>query len=189
MSSKSFLIRAGFDRLYAALDRSVGLIDQVAAASDQLNQALLAGKKVLTLGNGGSAADAQHLAAEIVVRYTKERAAYPAIALTTDTSILTAEGNDHGFDTIFRRQVAALAQPGDVVVAFSTSGNSRNVIEAVNEARARGCFVIGFLGRDGGQLKALVDLPLVVEADETARVQEVHMLMYHLLCELFEADL
>jgi D-sedoheptulose 7-phosphate isomerase len=141
------------------------------------------------LGNGGSAADAQHFAAELVVRYLKDRPGYPAIALTTDTSLLTAAGNDYSMDRVFSRQVQALGRPGDLVFAFSTSGTSANVVEAVKEARKQGCATVGFLGRDGGFLKDLVDHPLVVDYPETARIQEAHELMYHILCELFEEAL
>ena len=183
------MIEDGFGRHESAVQKARSLIPLLVEASKKMDEVLLRGGKVLILGNGGSAADAQHFATELVVRYKKNRAAYPAIALTTDTSILTAAGNDLSFDQIFSRQVAALAKPGDLVMAFSTSGNSGSVVEAVVEARRQGCFSIGFLGRDGGKVKALVDLALVVDDDESARIQEVHGLMYHLLCELFEAEL
>jgi D-sedoheptulose 7-phosphate isomerase len=169
--------------------KAESLVPLLVTAGQKLNEVLLSGGKVLMMGNGGSAADAQHFAAEIVVRYKKDRAAYPAIALNTDASMMTAAGNDYSFDAIFSRQVAAFAKPGDLVVGFTTSGNSANVVEGILEARKRGCFTIGFLGRDGGKLKGLVDLALVVDDDETARIQEVHELMYHILCELFEDGL
>ncbi|ORJ59036.1 D-sedoheptulose-7-phosphate isomerase [Geothermobacter hydrogeniphilus] len=139
--------------------------------------------KLLIMGNGGSAADAQHFAAELVGRYRAERDGLPAIALTTDSSILTAVGNDYGFEQVFARQVAALARPEDLVVVLSTSGNSGNVVAAVRTANEIGCRSIGLLGRDGGALRDLVDLPLTVPVESTAVVQEMHILLIHLLCE------
>ncbi|HWI40455.1 MAG TPA: D-sedoheptulose 7-phosphate isomerase, partial [Verrucomicrobiae bacterium] len=152
-------------------------------------EALLAGRKVLVMGNGGSAADAQHLAAEIVGRFRRERRAYPAIALTTDSSILTSVGNDYGFEAIFSRQIDALAVEGDVVVGISTSGNSRNVAGALELARARGCRTVGLLGRDGGSIRSLCDVAIVVPSQETPRIQEIHILAIHILCDLVEAEL
>lgn len=144
------------------------------------------GGKLLLCGNGGSAADAQHLATECMVRLEAERAPLPAIALTTDTSLLTAAGNDHGFETIFARQVAGLGRPGDVLLAISTSGNSRNVVRAVDEARQRGLHTLGLLGRDGGMLKAMVHIALVVPSSNTQRIQEVHITVGHILCGALE---
>lgn len=148
------------------------------------------GGKVLLMGNGGSAADAQHIAGEFVGRFRKERQALPAVALSTDTSILTALGNDYGFDFVFARQVEALAHhPRDVLVAISTSGNSPNVLRAVEEGKKRNLRVIGFLGRGGGKLKDLVDCALVVPSDDTQRIQEVHITMGHIICDLVEQEL
>src|SRR5215510_14244520 len=144
------------------------------------------GGKLLICGNGGSAADAQHLATECVVRLEAERAPLPAIALTSDTSLLTAAGNDYGFETIFARQVAGLGRPGDVFLAISTSGNSSNVVRAVEEARRRGLSTLGLLGRDGGRLKEMVHLALVVSASSTQRIQEVHITIGHILCGALE---
>lgn len=146
-------------------------------------QCLRKGCKLIFFGNGGSAADSQHLAAEFVGRYEKERPALPAIALTTDTSILTAVGNDYGFDAVFERQIEALGKPGDVAFAVSTSGNSRNVIRAVQKAKTLGLATIGFLGRSGGDLRSLVDIPIVVPSQKTSRIQESHILIGHILCE------
>jgi D-sedoheptulose 7-phosphate isomerase len=137
-------------------------------------------------GNGGSAADAQHLATEYVVRYMRNRAAYPAIALTTDTSLLTAAGNDLGFDQIFSRQVEALARPGDLLIIHSTSGNSPNVLAAATVARARGIPVLAFSARDGGALAALADHSVIVPTSRTDRAQEVHLNVEHTICELVE---
>jgi D-sedoheptulose 7-phosphate isomerase len=144
------------------------------------------GCRILVCGNGGSAADAQHFAAELSGRYVKERRALAGLALTTDTSALTAIGNDYGYDLVFSRQVEALGRPGDLLVGISTSGNSRNVILAVEAAKAQGMRTLGLLGRDGGQLRTLVDDALVVPSPVTARVQELHQMTYHFWCELID---
>ncbi len=151
-------------------------------------KALQAGGKVLFMGNGGSAADSQHLAAELVGRFQKERRGLAGIALTTDTSILTAVGNDYGFDNVFSRQVEALASSGDVVVGLSTSGNSPNVIQALVAARALGATTVGLTGRSGGKMAALCDVCIKVPADVTARVQEGHILIGHLVCQLIDEE-
>ncbi len=145
-----------------------------------------AGGKVLFCGNGGSAADAQHLAAEYVVRFARERRPLPALALTTDTSILTAGGNDYGFTSVFRRQVEALARPGDLLVLHSTSGNSENLVEAARAARAAGVGTVAFLARGGGRLRDLVDEAVVVPTDVTARAQEIHLALGHVICDLVD---
>jgi D-sedoheptulose 7-phosphate isomerase len=145
--------------------------------------------KLLVMGNGGSAADAQHFAAEIVGRFKMERKALPAIALSTDTSILTAIGNDYGYDAVFRRQVDALACSGDAVVGISTSGNSPNVLKALEVARERGCYTIGLLGKDGGSIKGVCDLALVVPSSDTPRIQEGHITIIHIVCDLVEKAL
>ena len=170
---------------------SVGhtLTEQVAAAVETLVAAFKEGKKVLLMGNGGSAADCQHFAAEIVGRFKLERRGLPAIALTTDTSILTALGNDYGFDLIFRRQVEALAQSGDVVIGISTSGTSKNVYRALVLATELGCRTIGLLGNDGGSIKELVDIALVVPSQETPRIQEGHLTIIHIMCDLLERQM
>ena len=148
-----------------------------------VHQALKNGHKILFFGNGGSASDSQHLAAEFVGRYEKERRALPAIALTTDTSILTAVGNDYGYDRVFERQIEALGSPGDVAFGISTSGNSKNVLLGIKKAKEKGLYTIGFSGRDGGELKSLVDLSFVVPSQKTARVQEAHIMIGHIICE------
>ena len=157
--------------------------------AEMLVSVLSSGGKLLVMGNGGSAADAQHLAAELVGRFLMERRALPAIALTTDTSILTAVGNDYGFDQVFSRQVEALAAPGDMVIGISTSGNSRNVINALGVARNEGCKTVGLLGRDGGEITGMVDLSLTVSSTETPRIQEAHQLIIHIICDLVEKQL
>lgn len=161
----------------------------IATFAGMLAKALGDGKKLLVMGNGGSAADAQHFAAEIVGRFKMERRGLPAVALTTDTSILTAIGNDYGFDAIFRRQVEALADDGDVVVGLSTSGSSKNVYEALALANDRGCLTVGLLGRDGGTIKDLVDLDLTVPSSDTPRIQEGHITIIHIVCDLVEKGL
>jgi phosphoheptose isomerase len=144
------------------------------------------GNRIFLCGNGGSAADAQHIAAEMVCRFETNRRALPAIALTTDTSVLTAIGNDFGYDHVFSRQVEALARPGDLLIGISTSGNSGNVIAAVEQARNMGVDTLGLLGGDGGKLAALVDHALVVPAKETARIQECHILIGHIWCGMVD---
>ncbi len=147
------------------------------------------GNKIVFFGNGGSAADAQHLATELAVRYERDRAPIAALALTTDTSTLTAIGNDYGFDNLFARQVEALCRPGDVVIGISTSGNSENVIRALKAARNLDAVAAGFGGRDGGRMRGLADPLLVVPSDDTARIQEMHITLGHMLCGALETEL
>ncbi len=153
-----------------------------------ITRCLRNGGKVLFFGNGGSAADAQHLAAELVGRFVRERAGLPAIALTTDSSILTAVGNDYGFEQVFARQIQALGRAGDVAVALSTSGNSANVLEGVKEARKRKLKTIGLTGKDGGALAQRADVAVTIPSTSTARIQECHIAIGHLFCELVDAD-
>ncbi len=160
--------------------------DMFECAAMHITDCLHAGFKVLWCGNGGSAADAQHMAAELVARFRRDRRGLPSIALTTDTSILTAIANDSGYDEVFARQVEALCDPGDVVVGISTSGNSRNVCAALREAREIGAFTIAMTGQSGGEMARLADLCLRVGSDDTARVQEGHLLFGHMLCEWVE---
>lgn len=154
--------------------------------ADLIADAVLDGKKVLICGNGGSAADAQHIAAEFVGRYEKERAALPAIALTTDTSALTALSNDYGFEKVFARQVDALAEEGDVLISISTSGNSPNVIAATMKAREKGCRTIGLTGKLGKKLASLCDASVIVPAERTSRIQEAHITIGHIWCEVVD---
>lgn len=165
------------------------LVQDIDRSCSLLVDALQSGKKILVMGNGGSAADAQHLAAEFVGRFLLERKALPAIALTTDTSILTAVGNDYGFDEVFKRQVEALARPGDVVIGISTSGHSNNVFHALTAANETGCKTIALLGRDGGNIAGIVDVHLTVPVQETPRIQEAHLTIIHILCDLVEREL
>ncbi len=161
----------------------------IAEAGCIVQEALHTGHKILLCGNGGSAADSQHLAAEIVGRFQKERRAYPAVALTVDTSILTAVANDYGYDTVFRRQVQALGQAGDVLIGISTSGNSANVLAAIEEAREKGMKVIGMTAFGGGKMKDKCDICLAVPAKTTARAQEMHIMIGHILCEIAEENM
>lgn len=173
-------------RLFASLDSLQADVD---AAGLLAAQSLDGGYKILFCGNGGSAADSQHLASELTGRFIKDRRPLAALALTTDSSALTCIGNDYAFDEVFARQVAGLGRAGDVLVAISTSGNSRNVVRAVEEARRIGMKVVGLLGRDGGVLKAQCDVAIVVPSDVTARIQEAHILIGHTLCGLIEQHL
>lgn len=174
-------------QVIAEIERT--LTERIAEAVEMLIVAMGQGKKLLVMGNGGSAADAQHLAAEIIGRFKLERRALPAIALTTDTSILTALGNDYGFDRIFARQVEGLAQAGDVVIGISTSGNSPNVCAALAQARTMGCRTIGLLGKDGGCIRAEADVALIVPSHDTPRIQEGHLTIIHIICDLLEKRL
>ena len=162
-------------------------MDRIIAQADDMAERLQRGGRILVCGNGGSAADAQHLAAELSGRYVKERRALAGIALTTDTSALTAIGNDYGFEQVFSRQVEAIGRPGDLLIGISTSGNSPNIIRAVASAKALGVRTLGLLGRDGGQLLDLLDDALVVPSPVTARIQEVHQMIYHFWCEALDA--
>ena len=164
-------------------------VEEIATALEMMRDTVMRGGLLLFCGNGGSAADAQHLATEYVVRYMKHRRALPAIAITTDTSLLTAAGNDLGFEEIFARQVEALAKPGDLLVVHSTSGNSPNVLRAAEAAHAKGAKVLALTARDGGALAKVADHAIVIPTDRTDRAQEVHLCIQHLICELVEEGL
>jgi len=162
------------------------LVPVIGESAARIIACLHAGGTVFWCGNGGSAADAQHMAAELVGRFERDRPAYASVALSTDTSILTSVGNDYGFDNIFSRQVEGLGKRGDILMALSTSGNSSNVIRAVELAKQKGMISIGLLGRDGGKLKSICDLSIVVPVANTARIQEMHSLIGHILCDQVE---
>lgn len=151
-----------------------------------ISDAIQNNKKIILCGNGGSAGDAQHIAAEFTGRFLKERKALPAIALTTDSSAITAIGNDYGFDKIFERQLEAIALPGDVLIGISTSGNSPNVVNAFKAANCIGCSTIAFTGRDGGKLSSYCDMNIIVPSSSTARIQEMHILIGHIICEFID---
>jgi D-sedoheptulose 7-phosphate isomerase len=173
-------------QIQQALYDHVELIRRIAAT---ITQALRSGHKVLLCGNGGSAADAQHVAAELLGRFAREREAWPALALTTNSSTMTAIANDYDFERVFARQVEGLAVAGDVVVGISTSGNSPNVIRALETAREKNCSTIGFTGEHGGRLKDAVDLCFRAPSNNTPRIQEAHIVVWHIVCELVERDL
>ena len=164
------------------------LIPQISQVAEELKACLKRGGKILLMGNGGSAADSQHIAAEIVGRYKKERRGLAAIALTTDTSIITSVGNDYGYDYIFARQIEALCRPEDVVIGITTSGNSKNVVAAIEEANSIGATTIGLTGGSGGKLSGLCKINLVMPSNDTPRIQEAHIFVGHSLCDLLEAE-
>ncbi|MGA7829434.1 MAG: D-sedoheptulose 7-phosphate isomerase [Terracidiphilus sp.] len=167
------------------LKEQQGVMEAIARA---MTATLWTGGKILWCGNGGSAGDAQHLAAEIVGRFRRERCGLASVALTTDTSILTSVANDYGFDAVFSRQVEALGAPGDLLVGISTSGNSRNVLAALETARSQGMVTVAFTGEGGGKMAVLADHLFVVASNETARIQEAHMFAGHMLCDWIELD-
>ena len=176
--------------LAATAERTAQQLEQdIAAALGMVRETVARGGTLLFCGNGGSAADAQHLATEYVVRYMRNRRAYPAIALTTDSSLLTATGNDFGFDQLFARQIEAIGKPGDLLIIHSTSGNSPNVLLAADAARAKGIPVLSLSARDGGALKSRSDLCLVVPTDRTDRAQEMHLCIQHAICDAIEVTL
>jgi D-sedoheptulose 7-phosphate isomerase len=166
-----------------AIQPQLDLLEQIAK---RMTGAILAGNKILWCGNGGSAADSQHLAAELVGRFRRERRGLPSIALTTNTSILTAIGNDYSYDLVFRRQVEALCAAGDVVVGISTSGNSRNVCSALEAAREAGAYAVAFTGEGGGNAAKVADVTLRIPSKDTARIQEGHILCGHMICDWIE---
>jgi D-sedoheptulose 7-phosphate isomerase len=171
---------------HAGLAADAAALDAVVRAARRLREAIRAGRTVLVFGNGGSATDAQHLAAELVGRFRRERQGWPAVALTADAAVLTSVANDYGYDAVFARQVEALGRPGDVAVGITTSGASPNVNAGLERARALGLVTIGLTGRDGGATAALVDEHVNVPGDDTARIQEVHRTILHVWCELIE---
>jgi D-sedoheptulose 7-phosphate isomerase len=182
-------VRAGLEALARAASDSAALSDRVAAAARRYAETLRAGGTLFFCGNGGSAADAQHIATEYVVRYAASRRAFAAVALTTDSSLLTAAANDLGFERVFARQVEALCRRGDLLVLHSTSGESPNLLAAARAAREREVGTVAFLGRGGGALAPLVDEALVVPSDDTGRIQVIHLALEHLIVELVEAEL
>jgi D-sedoheptulose 7-phosphate isomerase len=172
--------------LHQAILHDEALIDQIDLISQKIITVIAEGKLVMTCGNGGSAADAQHMAAELVGRFEKERRGLPAIDLTANGPIITSLANDYNFIKVFSRQVESLGTKGDLLVGFSTSGNSKNVAEAFRSAREKGIITVGLLGKDGGILKELSDIPLIVPHQVTARIQEVHATIIHIICGIVE---
>jgi len=173
-------------RVVQAIHDDHAVLERIAS---KMSAAMLSGKKILWCGNGGSAADSQHMAAELVGRFLRERRGLPSIALTTNTSILTAIGNDYGYELVFRRQVEALCVSGDVVVGISTSGNSKNVCLALEKAREIGAYTVAFTGKNGGGLARIADETLQIPSTETPRIQEGHILCGHMLCDYIEQSL
>ena len=182
------IIRKTIDEKIDCLNRfrEENYVTQLKKICQKEIETLKSENKILIAGNGGSAADAQHFAAELVGRFETERKGLPAIALTTDTSILTSVGNDYSYDHIFARQIEALALPGDIFIGISTSGNSENIVCAVETAKKEGLFVIGLLGKDGGRLKDICDEALIVPSDKTARIQELHEMCIHIMCTFID---
>jgi len=187
MTDMQSVIREHMEASIAAKRRVLDqLLPVIESAAQAIIGAVRTGNKVLFFGNGGSASDAQHLAAEFVGRYEKERRALPSIALTTDTSILTAVANDYSFDTIFARQIEALGVRGDVAFGISTSGNSKNVNQAILAAKAKGLKTVGLTGRSGGELAKIADITIVIPVERTAHIQECHIAIGHVLCRLVD---
>ena len=189
MPDSSSILDRAINGLIETLQSLKKLQPQVARAADFIADCLTKGNKLLVCGNGGSASDAAHFATELVVRFAKDRPAYPAICLTGDGGLLTAAGNDYGFDEIFARQVAAFGVSGDLLICLTTSGKSKNVLRALEEARPRKLKTIAFLGRDGGSTVGIADVDLLVASDSTARIQEAHQLLLHVICEAMESRL
>lgn len=183
-------IQDEFSSHLATINNVIGSMEEpLEKASALIVDALKNGNKILLCGNGGSAADAQHIAAELTGRYKTERKGLPGIALTTDTSALTAIGNDYGYDRIFDRQVEALANTGDLLIGISTSGNSQNVVSALSLAQEMGCKTVGLSGRDGGVMNEVCDINIIVPSDNTPRIQEMHILFGHIICQIIDDNL
>ena len=185
-------VRRHFEDSIATKQAAIGLAPAIAAAAATMTRCLLEDGKILSCGNGGSAADAQHFSSELLNRFELERPGLPAVALTTDSSTLTSIANDYAFVEVFAKQVRALGQPADVLLAISTSGNSENVVRAIRAAHERGLCVVALTGRDGGAIAGLLadgDIEIRVPADRTCRIQEVHLLVIHCLCDLIDAEL
>jgi phosphoheptose isomerase len=189
MPSSSDILKSAIASASKTMRSLVDLDRQVAKAADLITNCLRSGNKILACGNGGSAADAAHFATEFVVRFTHDRPAYPAIALTSDGGLLTAAGNDYGFEEIFARQIDAFGVENDLLICLTTSGKSENVKRALQRAKARKLKTIAFLGRDGGSTIGMADVDLVVKSESTARIQEAHKFVLHVLCEIVEERL
>jgi len=189
---KSGLHKTLKDSIYESskiIKDSVNLIPQIEESIHTITKCILKGNKVVLFGNGGSAADAQHIAAELIGRFKINRSSYPAIALTADSSIITALSNDYSFDIVFSRQCESLVQKGDVVIGISTSGNSINVKKGLEIAKKKGAVTIGLLGSKGGTIKKLADISIIVNSSSTPRIQEVHRIIYHIICDMVEENL
>jgi D-sedoheptulose 7-phosphate isomerase len=186
MDIQTYIAREIQDSIDVKIDLLGSAIVPITTAATRIADAMKTGKKLLIFGNGGSAADAQHIAAEMVGRYQRDRKALPAIALTVNSSVLTAVSNDYGFDDIFTRQIEALGSSGDIAIAISTSGNSPNVLKGLEAAHSAGLFTIGLSGKTGGKMISRADLCICIPSETTARVQEAHILIGHILCGIVE---
>jgi D-sedoheptulose 7-phosphate isomerase len=192
MDSESRVHALFADSITAKQEAGALLAPHIARAAEAMSDAMVGGHKVLSCGNGGSAGDAQHFSSEMLNRFERERPGLPAMALTTDTSTLTSIANDYAYDEVFAKQVRALGQPGDLLLAISTSGNSQNVVRAIEAAHDRQMLVVALTGRDGGRMAAALgpnDIELRIPAERTARIQEVHLLVIHCLCDLIDRNL
>jgi len=188
MISIEVQIKTTMDNSANLILNSKNLSVQISIAIDKIIKCLKRGNKIILFGNGGSAADAQHIAAELIGRFQKERKSLPAISITTDSSIITSLTNDYSFDIVFSRQCESLVSKGDVVIGISTSGKSQNVLEGLKMAKKKGAHTIGLLGNDGGVIKKHVDVPITVSSTSIARIQEVHRVIYHIVCEIVEKE-
>ncbi len=189
MNELELLIKKNFDEHLIISDVTYTKLNKlIQEASSLIINCFKNGNKVLLFGNGGSASDAQHISAEFVGRFVKERLPLPSIALNTDTSAITAISNDYGYENVFKRQVKALANKGDVLIGITTSGNSMNVINAINEGKSLGCFSIGLSGCNGGKMNNVCDVNIVIPSNTTARIQEMHILIGHIFCDLVDAS-
>ena len=182
-------IQKSFEESISLIKKSSSLNNEIETAIKLILKSLKSGHKIVIFGNGGSAADSQHIAAELIGRFKLERKSFPAIALTTDTSIITALSNDYSFDKIFSRQCESLVKKGDIVLGISTSGNSLNVKNGLIESKKNGAITIGLLGNNGGILKKILDVGIIIESSSTSKIQEVHRIIYHIICEIVESEL
>ena len=167
---------------------SINLSEKIEESINEIIKCFKRGNKIIVFGNGGSAADAQHIVAEFIGRFQKERKSLPAISLTTDSSIITSLANDYSYDIVFSRQCESLVSEGDIVIGISTSGKSKNVEEGIKTAKKKGAITIGLLGGDGGTIKKITDVSIVVPSTNTARIQEVHRVIYHIICDVVESE-
>jgi len=189
VSTNNKTIDSIFDNSLEIISNSKVLNNRISDSIDAILKSLQNNGKIIIFGNGGSAADAQHFAAEFIGRFEKERDAIPAIALTTDSSIITSLANDYSFDKIFERQCEALIQPNDIIFVLSTSGNSLNVEKAITTCKNKGAITIALLGNNGGTIKKHVDVPIIVNSSSTPHIQEIHRMIYHIICEIVENEL
>jgi phosphoheptose isomerase len=189
MNSAGDILQKAIGQATAALQSVASLERQIARASDVIAECLTSGQKLLACGNGGSAADAADFTAELACRFVDDRRPYPALNLSQGGSLITATANDYGFDEVFARQVRAFSKPGDVLVAISTSGKSKNVCRAIEEGKARDVRTIALLGRDGGICRGVAEIELLIAAESTARIQEVHKFLLHVMCAIVETRL